>query len=179
MEGDTTETAEKVIPNTVTTWERISEDFLNTVDTKLEWLKTNKPNDYDDYIKGLGDLFDKSSGKFNKSLFKSDYLEYFSKEHIPGTPYKTGKETILGTLIDNCTGASYLFGGGGVTISENGLENIERAFNKFDDFKIKKMNEKELDMKIYRLEIVSDGTVRPDRTTEIKKVRIGAEKKGS
>ena len=33
---------------------------------------------------------------------------------------------------------SELFGSGGVTISENGLENIERAFNKFDDFKIKK-----------------------------------------
>ena len=40
------------------------------------------------------------------------------------------------------------------------------------------MNETELDMKIYRFEIVSGGTVRPDRTTEIKKVRIGAEKKG-
>lgn len=96
-----------------------------------------------------------------------------TEEHMYGTEYEASIKTTIGKKIEKCTGASNLYGGTGVTISENGIENVERAFNNFDNFQIKQMTHDEKSMKIFRFEVVKDMTVRSGNSIKIENVKIG------
>ena len=169
-------TAESIVPNQVTDWNVISDSFVKNIDVYLNKLKSStKPEEivkFDMIKSNLKDLIN-SDGVFNKDLFLKKYLNYYVNEHLPGTPYQDGVFSDLGELIETITGASNLYGSGGITISENGLENIERAFYNFDNYQIKQMMHDESAMKIYRYEIVKDISVRSDNSVKVNAVKIG------
>ena len=72
-----------------------------------------------------------------------------------GTEYEASIKTTIGKKIEKTTGASDLFTGSGITSSANGLENIERGFNNFDEFEISKMRDYR-NVKIFRFEVQND-----------------------
>ena len=81
------------------------------------------------------DIEEKLNKLLHIRLFKDKYLDYFMNRHIPGTEYKNEFKE-LGNFISQYTGASNLFTGSGVTVSSRGLENIERGFTRYKDYKI-------------------------------------------
>ncbi len=77
-------------------------------------------------------------------------------QHVPGTKYDDSYKK-LGDIIDDFTGASYLFTGSGVTASANGIENIERGFNNYKGFDISEMRDYR-NIKIFRFEVINDAS---------------------
>ena len=161
-------TAEKYIPNKITGWDRICEDFFNGMDKEIADI-VDDPIKLKDYKKQFPNLVtDKNT--FDRDYFNKHYLEYFSKEHIPGTEYESGLLSKLGKKIEEKTGANKLYQGAGITVQEDGgIRSIERAFDKSIggtdyNFNIDRLQATG-EMKIYRFEITSD-TSKPIKIVE-------------
>lgn len=146
------DTTKKFIPDEVIDWKRITKELENGINN-------THSKDLSRFQAMFPDLINKEN-KFNTKVFEEKYLYYFMNQHVPGTTY-TPEMQDLGDLIYDYTGASDLFTGSGVTTSANGIENIERGFNKinkFDkpgDFEISKMRDYR-NIKIFRFEVVND-----------------------
>lgn len=165
-------TAEKYIPNKITGWDRICEDFFNGMDEEI--AKITDPIELEKYKDIFPNLVT-DFNTFNRDYFNKNYLDYFMNQHIPGTDYELGVKADLGEKIEKITGANKLYQGAGITVQEDGgIRCIERAFDKSIDgtdynFSIDNLQDTR-DMKIYRFEITSD-TSKP-----IKIVEAGAKK---
>ena len=161
-------TAEKYIPNKITGWDRICEDFFNGMDKEIADIVDDpiKLKDYKNQFPNL--VTDKNT--FDRDYFNKHYLEYFSKEHVPGTEYESGLLSKLGKKIEEKTGANKLYQGAGITVQEDGgIRSIERAFDKSIggtdyNFNIDRLQATG-EMKIYRFEITSD-TSKPIKILE-------------
>ena len=62
------------------------------------------------------DIEEKLNKLLHTRLFKDKYLDYFMNRHIPGTEYKEEFKKLADFIYDY-TGASELFTGSGVTVS--------------------------------------------------------------
>ena len=149
------DTANKFIPDEVIDWKRITQELENGIN------REDKVTLYDLQSK-FPDLITKDL-KFNTKVFEEKYLDYFSIKHVPGTKYED-KYVKLGDIIYDYTGASGLFTGSGVTASANGLENIERGFNSYMNYKIPEMKDYK-NIKIFRFEI-------QNKVSDIKRVYV-------
>ena len=167
-----TKTAEKYIPNKITGWDRICEDFFNGMDEEI--AKITDPIELEKYKDRFPNLVT-DLNTFNRDYFNKNYLDYFMNQHIPGTDYELGVKADLGEKIEKITGANKLYQGAGITVQEDGgIRSIERAFDKSIggtdyNFNIDRLQATG-EMKIYRFEITSD-TSKP-----IKIVEAGAKK---
>ncbi len=151
-------TAEKYVPNKITGWDRISEDFFNAMDVEISQITDlEELNKYKDKFPKLIT----ADNKFDRNYFNTYYLDYFMNQHIPGTEYESGFLSKLGKKIEEKTGANKLYQGAGITVQDGGgIRSIERAFDKSVagndyNFSIDGL-ESTKDMKIYRFEITSD-----------------------
>ena len=160
-------TAEKYIPNKITGWDRICEDFFNGMDEEI--AKVTDPIELEKYKDRFPNLVtDKNT--FDRDYFNKNYLDYFMNQHIPGTDYESGLLSKLGKKIEEKTGANKLYQGAGITVQEDGgIRSIERAFDKSIggtdyNFNIDRLQATG-EMKIYRFEITSD-TSKPIKILE-------------
>ncbi len=151
-------TAEKYVPNKITGWDRISEDFFNAMDVEISQITDlEELNKYKDKFPKLIT----ADNKFDRNYFNTYYLDYFMNQHIPGTEYESGFLSKLGKKIEEKTGASYLFEGGGITVEDNGgLKSIERPLHRINDgvdskFDIDALSETN-DMRVFRFEVTQD-----------------------
>ena len=128
-------------------YQRIGNRELETV------INTGNADALGDLISAAPELLTKDN-KFDAQLFKDKYLDYFMNRHIPGTEYKKEFEN-LGDFIYDYTGASNLFTGSGVTVSAQGLENIERGFTRYKEYNIAAMRDYK-NIKIFRFEVYND-----------------------
>ena len=176
-------TAEKYIgSNDIIGWDKILDDFYTAMDKEVSEaykLANEKtlPNKkaFNELKRKFGDLIT-NSGTFDRDLFNKRYYNYFVNEHVPGTEYEKGIKRTLGKKIEEKTGASYLFEGGGITVEEKGgLKSIERPIHRINDgvdskFDIDTLS-KTNDMRVFRFEVTSD------TDAPISLVEIGADAK--
>ena len=149
-------TAEKYIgSNDIIGWDKILDDFYTAMDKEIQ-----STSDLDILRDTFGELIT-DSGRFDIDLFKEKYYNYFVNDHVPGTPYPDDIKGILGAKIEEKTGASYLFEGGGITVEDNGgLKSIERPLHRINDgvdskFDIDALSETN-DMRVFRFEVTQD-----------------------
>ncbi len=160
-------TAEKYIPNKITGWDRICEDFFNGMDEEI--AKITDPIELENYKDRFPNLVT-DLNTFNRDYFNKNYLDYFMNQHIPGTEYESGLLSKLGKKIEEKTGANKLYQGAGITVQEDGgIRCIERAFDKSIggtdyNFNIDRLQATG-EIKIYRFEVTSD-TSKPIKILE-------------
>jgi hypothetical protein len=142
-------TAEKFVPDKVIDWDEIKEKFVEGIN---KTLSSGNKKAVEKINTVIPDLI--TDNKIDEAVLEKNYFTYF-RNRLAGRNLPTGNLKDMENLIYDYTGASNLFAGSGVTINEQGLGNIERAYLNSNEFNISKMRDYR-NVKIFRFEVKND-----------------------